>query len=308
MKILFGCGEIGKKALVQIGDAHKEKILFCDNNMDKCGQYVAGIEVIHSSELCNIVNNEYEIYITCGKWEDVYIQLKKLNVLDKVFGVYDPYANKFVSIENMYTVTSWSQDGEDILLESIFSSKINSGYKGIYVDIGAHHPFRFSNTYWAYKIGWRGVNIEPDKELFSKLVEFRTEDINVNVGIANMKGIKKYYVYEEKACNTFDEEIYKNVLKPKEIEDIPVEKLKDILQANNITNIDFMSIDVEGYEMDVIRSNDWKRFRPYILLVEQVSDIVEIMESEIYQYLVECGYCLTDKYNRTAVYRDKKVV
>ncbi len=261
--------------------------------------------MIHSGCLSKFNTKELEIIITCGAWEEVCTQLGKMNLLEQVVGVFHPDINQIVSQEDMHAVISWGQDGEDILLTSIFSKMIDSGQKGVYVDVGAHHPYRFSNTYWAYQRGWTGVNIEPDQELFQKFLTFRPKDINVNAGIADKTGKMKYYVYEEKACNTFDENLYRDVLKPVEIRDIPVQKLKDVLHTHKMTEIDFMSIDVEGYEMDVLKSNDWKQFRPRILLVEQYLDIKGILESEIYQFLTEHDYCLSDKYHRTAIYYDK---
>ncbi|MCD7914177.1 MAG: hypothetical protein LUG96_02180 [Tannerellaceae bacterium] len=59
----------------------------------------------------------------------------------------------------LYGSTSYSQEGEDIVLNFLFENK--EGYKGFYVDIGTHHPFRFSNTAYFYKQGWQGINIEP---------------------------------------------------------------------------------------------------------------------------------------------------
>ena len=83
-----------------------------------------------------------------------------------------------------YSNISYSLQGEDMVLKELFADK----NQGFYVDVGAHHPFRFSNTYLFYKKGWRGINIDAmprSMELFDK---FRPRDINIECGVASNGG------------------------------------------------------------------------------------------------------------------------
>ena len=75
----------------------------------------------------------------------------------------------------------YSQEGEDILIERMIGKK----KKGFYIDIGAHHPYRFSNTYYFYKQGWSGINIEPNVEHFRYFLKHRKRDINLNKGLSD---------------------------------------------------------------------------------------------------------------------------
>ena len=68
-----------------------------------------------------------------------------------------------------FALKSYSQEGEDMVLSRIFSDK----NKGFYVDVGAHHPIRFSNTYKFYKLGWHGINIEPNPDSFNLFTMYR---------------------------------------------------------------------------------------------------------------------------------------
>jgi hypothetical protein len=101
-----------------------------------------------------------------------------------------------------FAVKSYAQEGEDIVLKRIFGGQST----GFYVDVGAHHPMRLSNTYSFYKLGWRGINIEPNPDSFNLFTKYRSKDINLNCGIALDKGNLEYYMFDEPALNTFDSE------------------------------------------------------------------------------------------------------
>src|SRR5690554_6253894 len=76
---------------------------------------------------------------------------------------------------------SYSQEGEDILLEKLFEGK-NDGF---YVDVGAHHPRRFSNTYLLYRRGWRGINIDAMPGSMAEFRRLRGRDINLEIPISS---------------------------------------------------------------------------------------------------------------------------
>lgn len=75
-------------------------------------------------------------------------------------------------------------------------------YKGFYVDIGAHHPFRFSNTAIFYKKGWRGINVEPTPEYYQKFKRYRSKDININIGVSDSNTKLTFYKFDEPALNS----------------------------------------------------------------------------------------------------------
>lgn len=188
-----------------------------------------------------------------------------------------PFAKKVILlIKNslrMYSTKSFSQEGEDLILKRIFERQ----EYGFYVDIGAHHPFRFSNTYVFYKKGWKGINIDAMPNSMDSFNKYRPRDINLEVPIGKSGSKLKYYIFNEPALNTFDETRVEDIVKKPEytlIEkiEISIYSLKEILDTYlpKGQKIDFMSIDVEGLDLEVVQSNDWKKYRPRILLVESL--------------------------------------
>jgi FkbM family methyltransferase len=201
----------------------------------------------------------------------------------------------------------FSQEGEDIILSRFFETKS----EGFYVDVGAHHPTRFSNTYLFYKLGWRGINIEPNQEVSELLNQLRPEDINLTMAVGNSQGEADFYTFKESAFNTFDEslslEYQKLGLELAGIRKVETMKLADILNKHLISSkiIDFMSIDVENYELEVLKSNDWNKFRPFILLVEILNfNLNDPDEPPVHSFLNNHGYEICAKTYNTVFYRD----
>src|SRR5438093_4691896 len=160
--------------------------------------------------------------------------------------------------------TSFSQEGEDLIVDRLFEGRKT----GFYVDVGAHHPVRFSNTHRFYRRGWRGINIEPDPEAIALFQKRRKRDTNVACGVAATEGRRTYFMFNEPALNSFDqalsEQRQNNRYRIVATKQIPVRPLSHILCEflPPGVHIDFMSVDVEGYDLEVLRSNNWSQFRP----------------------------------------------
>lgn len=124
-----------------------------------------------------------------------------LAFLKKLFPRYITY--KLIELRNNffdgYALKSYSQEGEDIILRRFFG--LNK--KGFYVDVGAHHPKRFSNKYFFYKKGWKGINIDAIPWSMNVFKKVRPRDINIEVPISSKKQKLKYYGFNESALNGF---------------------------------------------------------------------------------------------------------
>ena len=190
---------------------------------------------------------------------------------------------------------SYSQFQEDLILDKLLQYRKN----GFYVDVGAFDPYRFSNTMHFYRKGWSGVNVEPNKEHWKRFIKFRSHDINLNAGIGDKKGKLTFYSIDPPTLSTFQKDqadaYIKKGFKLLEKAKVPVFTLKEVLAkyAKN-KKIDFLSVDVEGMEIGVLKSNDWKLYRPNYLCVESAdySDTKEGSDSYkgIRIFLKSAGY------------------
>jgi FkbM family methyltransferase len=184
-------------------------------------------------------------------------------------------------------------------------------YKGFYVDIGAHHPVRFSNTWMFYKKGWRGINIDPTPGSMRPFRILRHRDFNLEIGIGLESKTATFFCFNEPALNTFDSDLAKerDLTPPYQIIkkiDVPIIPLSEILEKlfPNGHYIDFFTIDVEGLDLQVLMSNDWNKFAPKYILVEDIDfKIQELTNSETYKYLSEVGYEIISVLKRTIIYR-----
>jgi len=199
---------------------------------------------------------------------------------------------------------SYAQEGEDLVLLSFYEGK--KGYRGFYVDVGAHHPYRFSNTMAFYKKGWKGINIEPNPGAMKWFNIFRRRDINLNLGVAETEGMLAYYRFNESALNGFSRKISEardrdTPYRITETVHVPVRRLDAILDEHVETGqvIDFFSIDVEGFDLEVLRSNNWSRYRPLYVLVEDVVRPDGTSGTPITDFLNEKGYRMVAKTKRT---------
>jgi len=204
-----------------------------------------------------------------------------------------------------FHVPSFSQEGEDGILNRLFEGKV----QGFYVDVGSHHPQRFSNTYRFYLRGWNGINIDPLPGSKARFDALRQRDFNLEVGISDSPGELTYYSFQEPALNTFDPKVADSRKSPLlSIDQVRVLRLSDVLDQHLKLGqkIDFLTIDVEGLDIQVLRSNDWRRYRPSYVLAEALGmrDVAQVLNSELHGYMVTQGYSLFAKCVNTLFFVD----
>lgn len=171
-------------------------------------------------------------------------------------------------------VETYSQNGEDIIINLAFK------YLGIgvpsYIDIGANHPLKGNNTALFYKRGARGINIEPNPEIFKQLARARKEDINLNIGISDMVGEAEFYVFNYHGVNTFsreeaDERIKMPGLELEKTIMVPIATVASVLEEYcDGVFPDLLSLDVEGMDEKILRSIDFDVQYPKVICVETV--------------------------------------
>jgi len=209
-----------------------------------------------------------------------------------------------------YAVKSYSQEGEDLILERLFDAR----GQGFYIDVGAHHPRRFSNTHAFYRRGWTGLNIEPNPDAMQAFRRERKRDTNLQMGVGERAGALPYFIFDDPALNTFDQDLmrWREANTPYRVVrtvEIPVERLDEILRRHLPPGqrIDFLTVDVEGLDLQVLRSNDWDAFRPECVLAEALgTSLQSALQGEVSQFMSAQGYEPFSKLYNTLVFRDAR--
>ncbi len=247
--------------------------------------------------------------IVLRKLKSAYRRLKKRCEVAFFFNRFYVYEKKIYDYHNIY----YSQQGEDIILSKLFWGKD----KGFYLDVGAFHPQRFSNTYYFYLQGWKGINIDAkpgSMKLFNKI---RPNDINLEIPISDKQETLTYYEFNEPALNGFSEEISKErdglrnyqIIAKKDLKTYTLSEVLDKYLPEGQA-IDFMNVDVEGLDEKVLKSNNWKKYRPKIVLVEdlQASTLLssgKINESTIVEFMEKIGYVLHITLGNTLIFASR---
>lgn len=167
---------------------------------------------------------------------------------------------------------SYSQEGEDLIVGRL----LGQARSGFYVDVGSHHPFRFSNTYLLYLKGWRGLCVDPLPGSSALFRRWRKHDIAIEMGVSGEPSTMDYFMFNEPALNSFDAALSRErdghrdyrITGVKKVQTDTLATIIGRFMPGDVAKIDLMSIDVEGLDLQVLKSNDWARYRPSIIIAE----------------------------------------
>lgn len=201
---------------------------------------------------------------------------------------------------------SYSQFGEDAIVQTLLKQP-----KGVYVDVGAYHPVLYSNTYGLYRRGWSGVVIDPNGVFRSLYSIFRHRDIFVEAAIGERSESREYYKFDDASYNTFDQVTAEKWQRDRGVRlletcQISIKSLGEILNSCGIRHIDYMNIDVEGMDAQVLQSHDWT-IRPTVISVEDSDfDSDSPRLSEVYALLKQQEYQLIGYAQQTLVFKTER--
>lgn len=189
--------------------------------------------------------------------------------------------------------THYSQEGEDTILTRLWDRKKS----GFFVDVGAHHARRFSNTYALYRQGWRGINIDATPGSMDSFSKLRPDDINLEIAISDKKEPLIFHIFREAALNTFDKKLATSYIEndwelQEKLELVPrslADVLSEYLEPGQ--KIDLISIDVEGEDLGVLQSNDWNLYCPDVIIIEALdTPLVSLPEHPAVIFLKSKGF------------------
>ncbi len=200
---------------------------------------------------------------------------------------------------------SYSYGGIDSLILNIFKNQ----KKGFYLDIGCGHPIKNNNTYLLNKKGWNGINIDLDKDNIDLFNSYRKNDFNLATAVSDKEGEADLYFYHSKsALNTINKQNSDfQKAKVSIIRKIKTQSINKIIENSPYKDkkIDFLSIDVEGSELDILKNFDFNKYSPKVIVVEYLDlslkkleiknlNINNIIKSDVYKLIISNNYTLAN--------------
>ncbi len=191
---------------------------------------------------------------------------------------------------------SYSQCGEDLIIQQLI---VVLGMKNFrYLDIGAHHPSYLSNTYFFYLLGASGVCVEPDPSLFQEFIKLRPRDRHLNCGVGLVPGFADFFIMSTPTLNTFSsDEASRYVASGNHFisdqKKIEIQSVNQIIESNFVSCPNLVSLDIEGWDLIVLNSFDFDRYRPEIFCIETLSyteDNSERKLTEIIEFMHQKDY------------------
>lgn len=186
---------------------------------------------------------------------------------------------------------SYAQNGEDRAILELFPNAT----RGTYVDLGANHPYKISNTYLLYRRGWHGICVDPIPTLAKLHRRHRPRDMFLNVGVGVESGEFDFYEMSSAELSTFSADIARElvsagraaIIRTHRIRALPVEEIVATIASDGV--FDLLSIDVEGLDVEIVRHTDWEKVRPRVVLCE-TSSFEHDWAAEIGRLFAERGY------------------
>jgi FkbM family methyltransferase len=223
--------------------------------------------------------------------------VKKILLKNKLFY----YFYKLLKIHrNKKASLHFGEFGEDIFINRI----LNNIKYGKYIDVGCYHPYKGSLTAILYNKNWNGINIDLSKTSIDLFNMVRKRDVNLNVAISNYDGEISYY--ENSPINQ-QNSLTKINNKQTKI-NIKCQTLNSILEKNIIKKFDYLNIDVEGSELEVIEGIDLMKYHPSLITIENNNLLLEdYLKDNVYKKLISCDYVFVNKIGVTNFFLDKSL-
>ena len=215
------------------------------------------------------------------------MSLKKLFLKTKLSYKIYLYYNLYIRHKGYLNRKQYSQWGEDKFISEYFREK----REGVYLDVGCFHPFMYSNTCLLHQKGWRGINIDINPTSIDLFNIVRPKDINLCTTINETKKVfNVFYDDPFSPINTLDKKFYEN-LKNKYLKDrkkltVESKSISEILDISKMNqNIDFINIDVEGMDFEILKNINLTRLKPRLISIE--THDVEGLKSKDFESIVE---------------------
>lgn len=217
-------------------------------------------------------------YTNLPSWMEKNLIFRKLFLLRKIFLTKTRFSH-------------YSQFAEDVSIGRFFPK----GHKGFFVDVGCFHPKKYNNTWMLYKKGWRGINIDIDSIKVEGFDIIRPDDVNIHSAVSDKEGETTYWANGFYSLATSLDSSFTEGKKGYIQKTVQSDTLTHIIDKTRYKGkkIDFLSVDAEGHDFEVLQSLDFDRYDPSLIAVETHKALFpEVLETNLYKFLVGKKYCL----------------
>ena len=203
--------------------------------------------------------------------------------------------------------TCYSHFGEDQIVSFLFGEQKTTG---LYFDVGCYHPSLFSNTFFFYERGWRGILVDANPFMINLCREERPEDIVLHRAIGAENGMATLYKFNDwGSSNTIDENFRDRIAQGQNVEvtetiDVEMISLKSLFDEHAKGQaIDFLNIDIENVDYAALSGNDWDLYRPKVIAIEDLGFRLDQPDnSSIHTFLSERNYRMEARAIYTSIY------
>jgi hypothetical protein len=210
----------------------------------------------------------------------------------------DDVFNRFIDDQELKI--TYSQLGEDCVLFELLINRLKVTH-GYYIDLGCFHPRKYSNTFILTLLGWSGLNVDASHSSIEQFRKERSKDVNVWCGIVGPKVKDEeldYYLFDPPAASTLSAsqaEIWQRHFKWRliEVTKVKVLGINELLETYVPDNkqIDYLNIDIEGLDEQIILAIDFTKYKPRVISVEiHFADLTQIAQNQVFQRLLSEGY------------------
>lgn len=236
-------------------------------------------------------------------WKQVEIYTKQFSLPSALRLI---AADAFRKILDRDATASYGQTGEDRWIESIVG-----GAPGFFVDVGCNDPVRGSNTFRLYKKGWRGIAIDANCALVEQHRKLRKRDVQVCAALSDVEAETVFTEFTDSCVSSLEPDHVAEWAKHRAIavqRTVRTRTLTHVLAECNAPNrFELLSVDVEGHDLHVLRSLDFERFRPRLVVVEMHGfDIERPADNEVYQQMTSNGYRMVGFAVMNGLFEDRR--
>ena len=272
---VWGCGDYGKMALRYLISNGENVVCVVDNNKEKWGAYIYGVQIISPAQFVEMKDVHVYISVNVSICKEIEEQCKNMGIRDYSFFDFKLYSDK----ERLISYSA-KRDMEDVVLYHALKEESDI----FYIDVGSNDPFERNVTKLLYDMkNAHGINIDPQKGYIDMTKRERPRDINLCVALGDKEDKLELY-YQAGYSTVIKENVKTNDCYHETVDVITLNQVFD--KYCNDEDIHFLKIDAEGSEAKILLGADFKQYRPWIIVIEATNPGTMDESAENWEYML----------------------